>query len=84
MNAEKTAGIVSVLFVLVVVFSVVIAQHKKNKQSKEDPIEIIKKENEKLIIEVEHLDSLKDAEIIEVQNLDDDSTVKLFYKLIRE
>ena len=30
------------------------------------------------------LDSIKDAEIIEVKTLDNDSTVKLFYKLIRE
>ena len=30
------------------------------------------------------LDSIKDAEIIEVKALDNDSTVKLFYRLIRE
>ena len=44
----------------------------------------IKKENDKLILEVNNLDSLKNAEIIEVKSLDNDSTVKLFYKLIRE
>ena len=44
----------------------------------------IKKENNKLILEVNNLDSLKNAEIIEVKSLDNDSTVKLFYKLIRE
>ena len=47
-------------------------------------VDSIKKENDKLIIEVNNLDSIKNAEIIEVQSLDNDSTVKLFYKLIRE
>lgn len=47
-------------------------------------VDSIKKENDKLILEVNNLDSLKNAEIIEVKSLDNDSTVKLFYKLIRE
>ena len=47
-------------------------------------IDSIKKENDKLILEVNNLDSLKNAKIIEVKSLDNDSTVKLFYKLIRE
>ena len=47
-------------------------------------VDSIKKENDKLILEVNNLDSLKNAEIIEVKSLDNDSTVKLFYKLICE
>lgn len=47
-------------------------------------IDSIKQENNKLILEVNNLDSLKNAEIIEVKSLDNDSTIKLFYKLIRE
>ena len=47
-------------------------------------VDSIKKENDKLILEVNNLDSLKNAKIIEVKTLDNDSTVKLFYKLIRE
>ena len=47
-------------------------------------VDSIKKENDKLILEVNNLDSLKNAKIIEVKSLDNDSTVKLFYKLIRE
>ena len=39
-------------------------------------------ENDKLIIKVETLDSIKDAKIIEVKSLDNDSTIKLFYQLI--
>lgn len=45
-------------------------------------IDSITKENNKLILEVEHLDSIKDAKIIEVKSLDNDSTLRLFYQLI--
>lgn len=38
--------------------------------------------NDKLIIEVKTLDSIKNVETIEVKALDNDSTLKLFYKLI--
>ena len=47
-------------------------------------VDSIKKENDKLVLEVNNLDSIKNAEIIEVKSLDNDSTVKLFYKLICE
>lgn len=45
-------------------------------------IDLITKENNKLIIEVENLDSIKDAKVIEVKSLDNDSTLRLFYQLI--
>lgn len=48
----------------------------------ENRIDSITKENGKLIIEVEHLDSIKDAKVIEVKSLDNDSTLRLFYQLI--
>ena len=47
-------------------------------------IDSITKENNELIIEVENLDSIKDAKVIEVSTLDNDSTLKLFYKLVSE
>ena len=40
------------------------------------------KVNDSIKIKVEQLDSIKDAKIIEVQTLDNDSTIKLFYELI--
>ena len=40
--------------------------------------------NDSIKIKVEKLDSIKDAKIIEVSTLDNDSTLKLFYELIRE
>lgn len=55
-----------------------------NQVKENNKVDSIKKENDKLILEVNNLDSLKNAKIIEVKSLDNDSTVKLFYKLICE
>ena len=41
------------------------------------------KVNDSIKIKVEHLDSIKNAKVIEVKTLDNDSTIKLFYKLIK-
>ena len=38
--------------------------------------------NDSIKIKVEHLDSIKNAKVIEVQTLDNDSTLKLFYELV--
>lgn len=40
--------------------------------------------NDSIKIVVSDLDSIKNAKIIEVQTLDNDSTLKLFYELISE
>ena len=42
------------------------------------------KVNDSIKIKVENLDSIKNAKVIEVQTLDNDSTLKLFYKLVSE
>ena len=42
------------------------------------------KVNDSIKIKVEHLDSIKNAKVIEVQTLDNDSTLKLFYKWVSE
>ena len=43
----------------------------------------IQKHNDSLRIKVDNLDSIKNAKVIEVKTLDNDSTVKLFYQLIK-
>lgn len=43
----------------------------------------LQKHNDSLRIEVNNLDSIKNAKVIEVKTLDNDSTVKLFYQLIK-
>lgn len=40
--------------------------------------------NDSIKLEVEHLDSIKNAKVIEVKTLDNDSTIKLFYELVSE
>ncbi len=59
----------------------------KDKEQTTSPVEVnvidsITKQNDKLVIEVEHLDSIKDAKVIEIKSLDNDSTLRLFYQLI--
>ena len=94
-NKEVITGcITSIIIALVILAGIIfcsITIHRnctKNKNivtsSTIEYADSIKKENDKLILEVNNLDSLKHAEIIEVKSLDNDSTVKLFYKLIRE
>lgn len=77
-------------FVVVLVLTFVICcfmfigkyYHTKNNNIIEQNIEL-QKHNDSLRIEVDNLDSIKNAKVIEVKTLDNDSTVKLFYKLIK-
>lgn len=39
--------------------------------------------NDSLQSKINELDSIRDAKVIEVYNLDNDSTIKLFYKLVK-
>ena len=75
-----------VLFLIVALIGLTIRYCSNNKTTtspvESSRIDSITKENNKLIIEVEHLDSIKDAKVIEVKSLDNDSTLKLFYQLI--
>ena len=80
-----------VIFVLCLVFGGVKTCSNSFKKDEEvsTPVEryeidSISKENNKLIIEVESLDSIKNAKVIEVKSLDNDSTLRLFYELIRK
>lgn len=49
---------------------------------KNEIVDSLKQANEVLIIEINNLDSVKNVKAIEVKSLDNDSTLKLFYKLI--
>ena len=54
-----------------------------NQVKENNKVDSITKVNKTLIIEINNLDSLKNAEIIKVKSIDNDSTLMLFYKLIR-
>lgn len=42
------------------------------------------KTNDSIKLEIENINKIKNAEVIEISSLDNDSTVKLFYKLVKE
>ena len=69
---------------LVVCVSVIVGAYHHNKTHNviETDVEL-QKHNDSLKIEVGNLDSIKNAKVIEVKALDNDSTVKLFYQLIK-
>ena len=76
---------------LVILAVVIIYTYSKKIINNEDDIkenvtitDSIIKVNDSIKIKVEHLDSIKNAKVIEVQTLDNDSTLKLFYKLVSE
>lgn len=76
---------------LVVLALVVIYSYSKRVINDEDNIkdnitvtDSIIKVNDSIKIKIEHLDSIKNAKVIEVQTLNNDSTLKLFYKLVSE
>lgn len=81
----KSAGFV--IIVCLFAYSLTIITNKtKNKDSL--PVENIHKidsvvaVNDSIKIVVKQLDSIKDAKVIEVKNLNNDSTLLLFYELL--
>lgn len=80
-NNEACKGYV-ISFVLIASIIIGIYYYRKNNNIIEPNVEI-QKYNDSLRIEVDNLDSIKNAKVIEVKTLDNDSTIKLFYKLIK-
>ena len=77
-------------YLIIIAVVIIYAYSKKIINSESDIKENITitdsiiKVNDSIKIKVEHLDSIKNAKVIEVQTLDNDSTLKLFYKLVSE
>lgn len=73
---------------IIIVISIVCAvnitkyYHNKNNNIIEKDIEL-QKHNDSLKFKVNNLDSIKNAKVLEVEVLDDDSTINLFYNLIK-
>ena len=79
--------VVEIVIILLIVLVIVVNYLPFKSTSTTSPVESSKldsitKDNNKLIIEVEHLDSIKNAKSNEIKNLDNDSTLRLFYQLI--
>ena len=83
-NEAGKGCIILFVFTFVLIASIIIGSyyHRKNNNIIEPNVEI-QKHNDSLRIEVNNLDSIKNAKVIEVKTRDNDSTVKLFYQLIK-
>ena len=83
-NESGEGCIISIVFIVVIYAAITIGDyhHKKNNNIIETDVEL-QKRNDSLKIEVDNLDSIKNAKVIEVKALDNDSTIKLFYQLIK-
>ena len=83
-NEAGKGCIILLVFTFVVITSIIIGSyyHRKTNNIIETDIEL-QKHNDSLKIKVDNLDSIKNAKVIEVKTLDNDSTIKLFYQLIK-
>lgn len=83
-NEDGKGCVILFVFTFIVIASIIVGTHYHRKTNNiiEPDIEI-QKHNDSLRIEVDNLDSIKNAKVIEVKTLDNDSTIKLFYQLIK-
>lgn len=83
-NEDSKGFVVVLVLTFVICCSMVIGKYyyTKNNNIIEQNIEL-QKHNDSLRIKVDNLDSIKNAKVIEVKALDNDSTIKLFYQLIK-
>lgn len=83
-NEAGKGCVILLVFTFVVIASTIIGSyyHRKTNNIIEPNVEI-QKHNDSLRIEVDNLDSIKNAKVIEAKTLDNDSTIKLFYQLIK-
>jgi hypothetical protein len=72
-----------VLMIAIPIIIILVTQSNKNTPPVEEhSIDSLIELRDSLTKEINCLDSIKNEKIIEIYNLDNDSTVKLFYKLV--
>lgn len=78
-------------YILFIIFIFLVGFHLGIKSTHETPpveeivnVDSIIKVNDSIKIKIENLDSIKNAKVVEIETLDNDSTLKLFYELIRK
>lgn len=76
-------GLISAIIICIITIFIIAKSYSKIDNNIVISDVEIQKHNDSLRIEVNNLDSIKNAKVIEVKTLDNDSTVKLFYKLIK-
>lgn len=85
-NESGKSCLILLVLIFVVIASIIIGTYYYRNNNNNNIIETdveLQKHNDSLKIEVNNLDSIKNAKVIEVKTLDNDSTIKLFYKLIK-
>ena len=75
------------IIIIGVILYVVLFLYALKELNRTTPVERIDIEEllitrDSLINEIDKLDSIKNEKVIEIYNLDNDSTIKLFYKLV--
>lgn len=83
-NEAGKGCVILFVFIFALIASIIIENyyHRKNNNIIEPNVEL-QKHNDSLRIKVDNLDSIKNAKVIEVKALNNDSTIKLFYQLIK-
>ena len=71
-------------FILGVLIGYMYCKPLKSTEDSTTKIDSLTTVNDIIKLKVEQLDSIKDAKVIEVSTLNNDSTLKLFYKLVSE
>ena len=82
-EAGKGCVILLVFTFVVIAFMIIGTYYYRKTNNIIEPNVEIQKHNDSLKIKVDNLDSIKNAKVIEVKALDNDSTIKLFYQLIK-
>ena len=80
----KVIIVVIIAFILGVLIGYMYGKSPKATEGSTAKIDSLITVNDSIKIKVEKLDSIKDAKIIEVSTLNNDSTLKLFYELVSE
>lgn len=84
----STILIIEITIVLILVLAGIIFKAEKDTdiiiKNAELDIDDKIKSNDSIKLEIENINKIKDAEVLEISSLDNDSTVKLFYKLVKE
>ena len=78
-------GLISTIIICIITIIIITKTYYNSKIDNNIGISDIElqKYDDSLKIKIDNLDSIKNAKVIEVKALDNDSTVKLFYKLIK-
>ena len=76
--------VASIAFILGVLIGYMYDKSSKATEGSTAKIDSLITVNDSIKIKVEKLDSIKDAKVIEVSTFNNDSTLKLFYKLVSE